>query len=371
MKTICFFSGDITRAGGTERVSTMIANKLVYEKETRILFLSLVEQSRTLFFPLNKAIKHYVLGKKWINPGLGYLKIIPKLRQFLRQQSVDIIIDIDIVLDILSIPAAKGLKTKIISWEHFNYEYEKMSFYRYSILKYSVKRTDYIITLTESDKRAYQEKLNRKKNISAIYNPMIELSKLSKIDKTDKTKTKEKWLVTIGHLIKRKGMDYLAKTASLVLKKHRNWKWIVIGEGEERFFLEQIIEKEKLQEQLILTGQIKNVNFYLERAQIYVMTSRIEGFPMCLLEAKAFHLPSVSFCIKTGPDEIIENGKNGYLIPAFDCKKMAEKIEFLIENEPLRKEFSENTWNNISKFQMNIILNAWNKVLGTVYKEIK
>ncbi len=122
MKTICFFSGDITRAGGTERVSTMIANKLVYEKETRILLLSLVEQSRTLFFPLNKAIKHYALGKKWINPGLGYLKIIPKLRQFLRQQSVDIIIDIDIVLDILSIPAAKGLKTKIISWEHFNYE---------------------------------------------------------------------------------------------------------------------------------------------------------------------------------------------------------------------------------------------------------
>lgn len=357
MKTICFFSGDITRAGGTERVSTMIANVLMQERKYRILFLSLTEQSETLFFPLDPNIQHFMLGKKWINAGSGYIKIIPKLRRFLKQQDIDIIIDIDIVLDILSIPAAKGLKTKIISWEHFNYHYEMESWYRRYILKYSVKRTDYIITLTEGDRKLYQKKLNRQQNISAVYNPIMNVSKDAL------SVPKEKWLLTVGRLIKRKGMDYLAKTAPLVLKQHKDWKWIVVGEGEERAFLERMIEREHLQEQMILTGQTEDVNFYLERAQIYVMTSRIEGLPMCLLEAKSFCMPSVSFDIPTGPNEIIEDGKNGYLIPAFDCNNMAEKINTLIEQEALRKQFSEHAWSNLSKFQMESIETHWKAIL--------
>lgn len=356
MKTICFFSGDITRPGGTERASTMIANALVEVRKDRILFLSLVEQSNKLFFPLDKRIQHFALGKRWINPGPGYLKVILGLRKFLKQQKIDIIIDIDIVLDSLSIPAAYGMGIKIISWEHFNYNYEMKSLYRHYILKYSVKRTDYVITLTEKDKRSYQQKLNRKKKIAAIYNPVGEVYNKNIIKR-------EKWLLTIGQLIKRKGMDYLIEVAASVLKQHRDWKWIIVGDGEERPLLEQAIKREHLQKQLILEGQKKEINFYLERAQIYVMTSRMEGLPICLLEAKAFRMPIVSFDIPTGPNEIIENGKNGYLIHAFDCKSMIRKLEELIENDELRSCFSKNAWNDLKKFQMQNILEHWNRVL--------
>jgi glycosyltransferase involved in cell wall biosynthesis len=359
-KTICFFSGDITRSGGTERVSTMIANALAAQGNYRIFFLSLVEQSEELFFELDQRIRHTALGKKWIHPGPGYLGIIPKLRRFLKQKKIDIIIDIDIVLDVLSIPAAHGLKTKIISWEHFNYDYEMESFYRRCILKYSVKRTDYIVTLTEGDSRAYRKNLNRKKNISAIYNPMQEFSKEILLDDILQ---REKCLITVGRLIPRKGMDYLAKVAVPVLKKHPDWKWLVVGDGEEQSFLEDVIEKNQLKEQLILTGRTDDVGQYLIRAQIYVMTSRIEGLPMCLLEAKTFYLPSVSFDIPTGPNEIIEDGVNGYLIEAFDCKDMVKKLEQLMENEMLRKQFSEHAQDNLAKFQMEHILEDWNWLL--------
>ena len=115
LKKICFFSGDITRSGGTERVSAMIANELAKEGRYRIVFLSLTEQEEEPFFELHKKIRRYKLGKKWINAGPGYLKVIPLLRRFLKQMEIDVIIDIDIVLDILSIPAAKGLKTKVVS----------------------------------------------------------------------------------------------------------------------------------------------------------------------------------------------------------------------------------------------------------------
>ena len=359
LKKICFFSGDITRSGGTERVSAMIANELAKEGRYRIVFLSLTEQEEEPFFELHKKIRRYKLGKKWINAGPGYLKVIPLLRRFLKQMEIDVIIDIDIVLDILSIPAAKGLKTKVVSWEHFNYDYEMESLYRRYILKYSVKRSDYIVTLTEGDRQTYEKNTGRRDRILAVYNPMQEMTEKPEEEK-------EKWLITVGRLIHRKGMDYLAKVAVSVLKECPDWKWLVVGDGEEQGFLEEEIKEHHLEEQLILTGRTDDVNAYLKKAQIYVMTSRIEGLPMCLLEAKAFQIPSVSFDIPTGPDEIIEDGKNGYLIQAFDCEDMAEKLKRLIKDEALRKQFSEHAQDNLAKFQMETILKNWNKILESL-----
>ncbi|MCH5337564.1 MAG: glycosyltransferase family 4 protein [Acetatifactor sp.] len=356
MKKVCFFSGDITRIGGTERVSALIANALAKQGNYQILFLSLVEQEKDPFFVLEDGIERYALGTRWINPGPGYLKLIPRLRRFLKRHEIDVIIDIDIVLDVLSLPAARDLGTRIISWEHFNYEYEMESLYRRYILKYSVKRTDHIITLTEGDKRAYIEKLGRDNAISTIYNPMQELS-------CEEEPEKENWLITVGRLIHRKGMDFLAEVARRVLPDNPNWKWLVVGDGEEQTFLEEFIEKNRLEDQLILTGRTEDVFAYLKKAKIYVMTSRIEGLPMCLLEAKAFQLPSVSFDIPTGPNEIIEDDVNGYLIKAFDCEDMAQKLNMLMKNDNLRKQFSEQAQNNMWKFQMESIMSNWNTVL--------
>lgn len=363
MKTVCFFSGDITRSGGTERVSTMIANALAAQQKYRILFLSLTEQGDTLFYPLNDGIEHYALGNKWISPGPGYLKVIPKLRRFLQDQQVDVIIDIDIVLDILSLLAVRGgLRTRVISWEHFNFQYENSILYRRLIRNYSVKRTDYIVTLTKQDAESYRHKLKRQERIRAIYNPMENVSIEGEYER-------EKWIITSGSLIHRKGIDYLARIAPKILKKYKDWKWFVLGDGELRGLLEQVQEREGLKDQLILPGRVQNVSEYLKKAQIFVLMSRAEGLPMVLLEAKAWRLPSISFDIMTGPSEIIHDNKNGFLITPFDCEKMVEKIGQLIEDEPLRQAFRDHTACGMEKFQMESILRQWNEVIDQVMEK--
>ncbi len=110
-KIICFFSGDITREGGTENVAVLVANALARQKKYEIIFLSLVEQRDIPFFPICPEIRRYRLGEKWIQPGPGYLAVLPKLKRFLRERRVDVLVDIDIVLDSLSIPV-KGSGTK-------------------------------------------------------------------------------------------------------------------------------------------------------------------------------------------------------------------------------------------------------------------
>ncbi len=363
MKTVCFFSGDITRSGGTERVSTMIANALAAQGKYRILFLSLTEQGDSLFFPLNDGIEHYALGDKWISPGPGYLKIVPKLRRFLVEQQVDVIIDVDIVLDILSLLAVKaGLRTKVISWEHFNFQYENSILYRKLIRNYSVKRTDYIVTLTKRDEESYRKYLNRRDKIRAIYNPMEHVLPGEECQR-------EKWLITAGNLTTVKGTDLLAKIAPEILKKYTDWKWFVLGDGELRGLLEQAREREGLEERLILPGRVQNVSEYMKKAEIFVLPSRTEGLPMVLLEAKAWRLPSISFDIMTEPSEIIQDKRNGFLIRPFDCEEMADRIGLLIEDEPLRKAFRENTAFGMEKFQMEPILWQWNEVIDQVMEE--
>lgn len=356
LKTICFFSGDITRGGGTERVAVTVANGLAEQSRYRILVLSLTEQSEKLFFSLHDDVAHYALGDKWLNPGPGYLKVIPKLRHFLKEQEIDVIVDIDIVLDALSLPAAKGLKTKIVSWEHFNCEFEMTSLYRRCILKYSVKRTDYVITLTERDRADYEKKLGRTRNICAVGNPVQATA-------WEEDTKRENWLITVGNLVPVKGLDYLGKIAADVLKTHPDWKWMILGEGKERPYLERLIRENALDGRLCLAGRVSNVDSYLKRSKIYVMTSRREGLPMCLLEAKLYGLPAVSFDVATGPAEIVEDGVNGYLIAPYDCRAMADKLGILMENGTLWEQFSGNAHRGLDMFRLEHILNCWNKIL--------
>lgn len=354
---ICFFSGDITRSGGTERVSIQLANALAQDDSYNLCFVSLTEQAKTPFFEIDHRVKRYALGEKWINPGPGYLPLIRKLRKFLKEKKIDIIVDIDIVLDVLAIPASFHLKTKVISWEHFNCEFEQSIFYRKCISKLTAKFADYIVTLTKQDCDNYKKLLGRKKNIKPIYNM------ISKIE-SDSNVSRENWIVMSGRLTYQKGIDYLVEVAKQVLPKHPNWKWLILGEGEDRYKIEDTQKQYGLEEQLILEGRVENVEWYLNRARLMVLTSRYEGFGMCLVEALQMGVPCVSFDIKIGPSEIISEKKNGLLIPPFDCEKMAEVINKLLDHPEKLAYLASNTKVDFERFEEKRILGEWKHIIN-------
>lgn len=358
-RKICFFSGDITRGGGTERVSILIANALAEQAQYEVSFLSLVEQKPHVFFRLDPAVTHDALGEKWISPGPGYLAVLPKLSRYLKEKKTDVLIDIDLVLDVLSLPVCKRLQTKVISWGHFSFYFEQSSLYRRWIQKYSAKRADYIVTITRENARCYAQKLHRTERISTIYNP-------AEAAAADETVQKEKWILWVGRLVDIKGIEYLAKTAALVLKRHPDWKWIVVGDGEKRGVLEDVIAREGLQDRLVLAGTVADVAPYYRKAQVFVLTSKSEGLPMCLLEAKAYRLPCVSFDIRTGPNEIITDGVNGYLTEPYDCGTLAERIDRLLSDDKLRRQFAAASQVQMEKFQKERIIQDWIGVLEQV-----
>ena len=95
-----------------------------------------------------------------------------------------------------------------------------------------------------------------------------------------------------------------------------------------------------------------------------LLTSRYEGFGMCLVEALQMQVPCISFDIKIGPSEIIANHQNGILIPPFDCEQMIQKINHLIENPDKLEGLSENTMIGFERYQDEYIKEKWKNIFN-------
>lgn len=121
-----------------------------------------------------------------------------------------------------------------------------------------------------------------------------------------------------------------------------------------------------MEDNIILCGRSNDMNEVYKKASMYVMTSLQEGLPMVLLEAKSHLLPLISFDIETGPDEIIKDGVNGFLIPPYDIESMASSICELIENNKKRFIFSKNSVLDLALFDKNNILEQWESLLDEI-----
>ena len=190
-----------------------------------------------------------------------------------------------------------------------------------------------------------------------IYNPIENTQEKIKYD------VESKIIISAGRLTEQKGFDILIDVAYRVFDKHRDWKWIICGEGEDREKLIEKIKKSKLENNVILEGNVANITDYYRKAAMFVLTSRYEGFGLVLTEAKKAGMPCISFRCPCGPAEIIEDGVNGYLIDCFDVDSMAEKINELIENDKKRKEFSNKALVGTEKFSLENVIEQWKEAL--------
>lgn len=145
----------------------------------------------------------------------------------------------------------------------------------------------------------------------------------------------EKILVTVGRLEKPKGYDIAAEACRLLKESGICFKWYIVGEGSERSNIEQDIEKFGIQEQLILVGAKENPYVYMKNADVYVQTSKYEGFCLTVGEAKILNIPVVSTNFEVIHNQIVSE-ENG-LIVDMDAKAVADGIKRMLLDNALRK----------------------------------
>ena len=348
---ICFLEGDMSRRGGTERMTALLSNALC--QNHNVWVISLRMHGESVFFNLNEKIQHIVLADSSDNSGI--LKQIQKIHSFIKQNHVDWLINVDVGMCIFGIPAAFGTKTKVITWEHGNFYNNWGSRWFPYFRRFAAKHSDAVVVLTERDKENYRTNIKTRKPIYVIANPAqkhpFQYDANSKI------------ILSAGLLLPIKGYDKAIQAAAKILPEHPDWKWVICGEGPEREHLEKMIAEAHLERQFLLPGTVQNMNEQYQKAAFYVMTSEMEGLPMVLLEAKSWGLPIVSFDIMTGPSDIIRDEVNGYLVPQNDVDVLAERIEQLIVSSELRLQFSQNSQLDMERFDFENIVKKWLEVM--------
>lgn len=200
--------------------------------------------------------------------------------------------------------------------------------------------------------------------ITTIFNPAISQS-LSKIkdEEVDHDWFKSKKcpiVIGVGRLTYQKGFDVLVKSFCEVRKKI-SCRLVILGEGPERNKIKKILSDFGMSEEAWLPGFVDNPYKYLSRADVFVLSSRYEGFGNVLVEAMACGLPVIATDCDSGPSEILNKGEYGTLIPVEDLEQMTTNLNnVLIHTEKYNLEYG--SWlkqfesKNVANNYLNVIM---------------
>lgn len=350
MKRICFIGGYSN--GGTETATFFAANML---SSTYKIFLLNVSGCTPVCYLKGNVVLDSIKADNSI------IRKCFEIYQYIKRNHIDIVVNVEADIGLFTIPISLLYKKcKYIVWEHANLFQIHNRFIPY-IRRYTIGHFDKYILLTERDKKNFINKYGNSDKYEVIYNS-VELPDEAEYSLNSKI------IISAGHHLPIKNFRIIPDVGKIVFSKHPDWQWEIYGakHGDEYENLMQKIKCNGLEQNIILKDRSNNMSSVYTKSAIYVLTSLMEGLPMVLLEAKSYKLPIVSFDIETGPDEIIDDGVNGYLVERYDIQAMADKICELIENPELRKQFSDNAYIGIEKFEKSRIAENWTSILESL-----
>lgn len=167
----------------------------------------------------------------------------------------------------------------------------------------------------------------------------------------------------MGRLDRQKGFDLLIEAFSRIAAKHPDWSVHILGDGSERAALEALIESKHLAGRVVLRGWVDDPVAELRAAELFVLSSRFEGFPNALLEAMACGLPAVACDCPGGPAEIIRAGTDGLLVPPEDTAALAAALEQLMSDDELRARLAGRASEVKRRFSVERFFEQWEAVL--------
>jgi len=154
-------------------------------------------------------------------------------------------------------------------------------------------------------------------------------------------------ILFVGRLTKQKGVDILLKAIKILKNEYsRNMKIAIVGDGELKENLNNLTVELGLNKEVKFLGVREDINGIMNSAKIFVLPTRFEGFGMVIIEAMSNMLPVIATNVGPIP-EIIENGKDGILVPPENPKALARAINDLLENEELRKKLSKAAYKKV------------------------
>ena len=359
--------------GGAERVASILANK--FNKDSYQVEIWTLHNSK-IAYHFQSSITIKSLSLKAFYPKMNFiiklyhfLKRIYVLSKALKQSKPNIIIAFGDSVNLTSILARMIFRIKIplILSIRSNPELNAPKQMR-RLINIFYRFADTIVVQTNFIKDVIEPYV-RNVPIKVLPNPV----KIVQKKRSSENKKKYHFL-SVGRLVALKNHAQLIESfAQIKTLLPTNAKLCIAGAGKKGFYndnqeneqknLESIIEENNLQENVILLGNIDNIEAIYQQSMIFVHPSSYEGMSNALLEAMSFGLP----CIVSNYDgvtDVITNNKNGIIVPLKNSNALKNAMLRLSRDQKLRLKFSEASSKAISeKFELNLIYKKWVSLL--------
>jgi glycosyltransferase involved in cell wall biosynthesis len=171
-------------------------------------------------------------------------------------------------------------------------------------------------------------------------------------------------IFAMGRLSPEKGFDVLIEAFSRLADRCPAWQLVILGEGNQRAALEEMVAARGLSERVHLPGAVRTPGSFLRQGCFFVSSSRYEGFAIAIGEAMACGLPVIATDAPHGPRDLVRDGIDGLLVPVDDPEAMADSMLRLIEEPALRDALARAAPEVVERFSAARVWGAWRDLLG-------
>jgi glycosyltransferase involved in cell wall biosynthesis len=345
--------------GGAERVACLWAQGFV-ERGYKVIFVANIEKE--IVYSLGQGVQLLPLTSLKGNKIVRYLRAVKRLRGYYKKHRPDVIIGVMFVCSFLAKIAGLGMRIPVVNTEHNSFvrpKQQPMSWID-KISKFYVNYIyDAVTVLTEAD---YMIIKNRFKRVYALPNPTF-------LKPIEIVPTKQKVLLAAGRLDAWyvKGFDVLIKAFGLLIQneelkiKDLGWRLQIAGTGSEESlrFLKQLCKENGVEDTVDFLGFKTDIEDLYRQSEIFVLSSRYEGFGMVLVEAMSQGCACVACDYKGRQREITQNNEQGICCEPDDVDALANALKKMITDEGYRRSAQENAIIRSRSFTLDKITDRW------------
>lgn len=345
-------------AGGAERVMSTMANYWA-AKGWDVTILTFDGGREPPFYRLESNIRHKALGIAVLSAGVlsaiwNNLRRIVVLRCAIRESRPAVVISFMDRTNITTLLATMCTRTPVIVSERCNPAMYNMGAVLSLLRLITYSRAHRIVLQTDRVRNFFPSMLQ--KRITIIPNPVL---LPAEADSPVPFEMKKPCVVAMGRFTEEKGFDLLLQAFARVKGQHPTWTLFILGEGPLRGQLEALRDRLGLAGRVFFPGRVSNPQVVLRQADIFVLSSRHEGFPNALCEAIVCGLPVIATDCPNGPREIIRDGVDGILIPTEDPEALAAALDRVMTDEKERQSLARRASEIVERFDLEKIMAMW------------
>jgi GalNAc-alpha-(1->4)-GalNAc-alpha-(1->3)-diNAcBac-PP-undecaprenol alpha-1,4-N-acetyl-D-galactosaminyltransferase len=356
--------------GGAERVAAHLANAWA-DRGDIVMLLATYSGRGGCAYPLHPNVNFRFLADEVGGAGGGAVNVLRRLialRRLVRSRNPDVVVSFLTTVNILTIVATLGLDCPVIVAEHSYPPSQPMTAAARRLRRWLYPYAARVSVLTQEGLTWMSGNIPAARS-TVIPNPspFPLIASAPTVNPASIIAGQRHLLLGAGRLDAGKQLSHLIEAFSRLAPRLMTWDLVVLGEGPERQALEDQVASLGLQNRVMLPGRAGNMGDWYERADLFALTSRFEGFPLVIAEALSYGCPVVSYDCNTGPRDIIKEGINGLLVrPVNDIDALVSALARLMTDDELRQSFGAAATATRQRYSLERILALWDALFDEV-----